>query len=203
MKASVKVASLLFLLVLCTSMVYDAVDAASLEQGKPRGFYLNEIGVGSGYGWGRLKGEPVHLTVYPTFVRFGFNMNSLVGMADHQSTLQLVFEPFLNSLAAPKTGIETGCSIGLRYLHPLSVSLDLFTEASFAPMFLSIKSVEQGSAGFNFLDQLGAGLQYKVSERTAIFGGYRFRHISHAGLVERPNGGINSNALVAGFSWLY
>ena len=70
-------------------------------------------------------------------------------------------------------------------------------------MFLSIKSVEQGDAGFNFLDQLGAGLQYKVSERTAIFGGYRFRHISHAGLADRPNGGINSNALVAGFSWLY
>ncbi|MEI7789515.1 MAG: acyloxyacyl hydrolase [Chlorobiaceae bacterium] len=202
MKNVVNVACFL-LLVLFSSAVFHDVDAASLESGKPPGVYLNEIGIGSGYAWGSLKREPVHLTVYPAFVRIGFNMNSLVGMEDHQSTLQLVFEPFLNSMTAPKTGVETGCSIGLRYLHPLSVSVALFTEASFAPMFLSIKSVEQGAAGFNFLDQLGAGLQYKVSERTAIFGGYRFRHISHAGLVNRPNGGINSNALVAGFSWLY
>ncbi len=202
MKYIVKVACFV-LLVLFSSAVFDDVNAASLESGKKPGVYLNEIGVGSGYAWGSLKREPVHLTVYPAFVRIGFNMNSLVGMEDHQSTLQLVFEPFLNSMTDPKTGVETGCSIGLRYLHPLSVSVALFTEASFAPMFLSIKSVEQGDAGFNFLDQLGAGLQYKVSERTAIFGGYRFRHISHAGLADRPNGGINSNALVAGFSWLY
>ncbi|MEI7749345.1 MAG: acyloxyacyl hydrolase [Chlorobiaceae bacterium] len=36
-----------------------------------------------------------------------------------------------------------------------------------------------------------------------MYSGYRFRHISHAGLLDRPNSGINSNALVAGFSWFY
>ena len=179
------------------------VGATSLENGKRAGFYLNEVGVGSGYASGTLKSDPRNFVVYPAFVRMGFNMNSLVGMDGCQSKLQFVLEPFINSIAEPETGVETGCSIGLRYLHPLSASVDLFTEASFAPMFLSIKSAEQGAAGFNFLDQLGAGLQCKVSKSTAIFAGYRFRHISHAGLADRSNAGINSNAFVAGFSWLY
>jgi len=190
-------------LLLLSSFTVNDAGAASLENGKKSGVYINEISVGSGYGWGRLKRESLDLALLPAFVRIGFNLNSLVGMQGCQNSVQLVLEPFLNSIADPEAGVETGCSIGLRYLHPLAPSVALFTEASFAPMFLSIKSAEQGAAGFNFLDQLGAGFQYKVSKSTAIFAGYRFRHISHAGLVDRPNVGINSNALVAGFSWLY
>ena len=201
MKCIAKFVSLLLLIPFCFA-VHD-VGATSLENGKRTGFFLNEVGVGSGYAWGTLKSDPRNFVVYPAFVRMGFNMNSLVGMDSYQSKLQFVLEPFINSIAEPETGVETGCSIGLRYLHPLSASVDLFTEASFAPMFLSIKSAEQGAAGFNFLDQLGAGLQCKVSKSTAIFAGYRFRHISHAGLADRSNAGINSNAFVAGFSWLY
>ena len=201
MKYFTKIAYLLLPMLFCFA-VHD-VRAASPENGKKSGFYLNEIGVGSGYAWGTLKSESSNLAVYPAFVRIGFNMNSLVGMDGYQSKLQFVLEPFINSIAEPEKGVETGCSIGLRYLHPLSASVDLFTEASFAPMFLSINSAEQGAAGFNFLDQLGAGLQCKVSKSTAIFAGYRFRHISHAGIADRSNAGINSNALVAGFSWLY
>lgn len=201
MKYFVKVAFLLLLLLF--SFTVNDAGAAPMENGKKSGIYLNEIGVGSGYGWERLKREQVNVALYPAFIRIGFNMNSLVGMEGCQSTAQIVLEPFLNSITRPDAGVETGCSIGLRYLHPLAVSVDLFTEASIAPMFLSIKSAEQGDAGFNFLGQLGAGLQYKVSKRIAIFAGYRFRHLSHAGLADRPNAGINSNALVAGLSWLY
>lgn len=201
MKPFVKVTLSLLLVFFCITL--NNAGAAPLENGKKSGVYLNEISVGSGYGWGSLKREAVNLALYPAFVRIGFNMNSLVGMEGCQSTVQLVLEPFLNSISRLDAGVETGCSIGLRYLHPLSASVDLFTEANVAPMFLSIKSDEQGGAGFNFLGQVGSGLQYKVSKKMAIFAGYRFRHLSHAGLADRPNAGINSNALVAGLSWLY
>ena len=200
MKPFVKVA--FSVLLVFFSFTVDDARAASLEDGKSSGVYLNEIGVGSGYAWGRFNSGPVHLALYPAFVRIGFNMNSLVGMDGSQSTVQLVLEPFVNSITVPEAGVETGCSIGLRYLHPLSVSIAIFTEASFAPMFLSIKSASQGEPGFNFLDQFGAGLQCKVSKRTAIFAGYRFRHLSNAGL-SHPNDGINYSAFEAGFSWLY
>jgi len=45
--------------------------------------------------------------------------------------------------------------------------------------------------------------QYRFGAKKALFGGYRWRHISHAGLADRSNSGINTNAIIIGFSWLY
>jgi lipid A 3-O-deacylase len=164
---------------------------------------LNELGFASGTVWGSVNRKKDHFTVSPLLVRVGFSMNRLVGIEGEQSTLQLALEPEVNVISAPEHGVEAGCGIGLRYFRKLSSPVDLFFEASFAPMFLSINSVEQGAAGFNFLDHFGSGLQYRLSPKSAFFGGYRWRHISHAGLVGRSNMGINSNAIIAGFSWLY
>lgn len=194
--------ALVFLMVLFV-FVLDDVSAASVENRQKQGVYLNEISIGSGYCWGEMKKEPTDCAVYPLFARIGLNMNPLVGIEGCQSTLQFAVEPFVNAITVPQTGVETGCSIGLRYLHNLSVPLDLFVEGSAAPMFLSIRSAEQGEPGFNFLIQTGVGFQYKATGSTAIFAGYRFRHISHGGVVDRPNSGINSNVIIAGLSWLY
>lgn len=203
MKYSVKALFLLLSgLFVSVSAVTD-LRAASMESSRKSGVYLSEIGIGSGYAWGKMLRETRDLAVYPVFARIGFTINSLVGMEGSKSTLLLAVEPFVNSITEPVSGVETGCGVGLRYLHPISRPLDLFMEGSASPMFLSIRSVEQGRAGFNFLLQSGLGLQYKVTEGTAVFAGYRFRHISHGGLADRPNIGINSNALVAGISWLY
>jgi len=117
--------------------------------------------------------------------------------------MQFTLEPFLNAVSGSRDGIEAGCGFGIRYLHEVARPVDLFFEASAAPMFYSIDTAEQGKAGFNFLDQIGAGLQYRFASDKAIFGGYRWRHISHAGIADRSNDGINSNAIVVGISWLY
>jgi lipid A 3-O-deacylase len=124
-------------------------------------------------------------------------------MEGRQSTLQLEFEPFVNSINGKNAGVETGCSLGVRYFYTISRSVDLFTEGSIAPMFLGIDTIEQRESGFNFLDQIGGGLQYKLFSKIALFAGYRFMHISNARFVNRPNEGINSNALIGGFSWLF
>lgn len=176
--------------------------AASQEEIKKPAIFLNELAIGTGYVHGVFK-HSYDYSVYPAFVRLGFNINTLVGLEGCQSTFQLALEPFLNSIQGENQGVEAGSSIGVRYLHKLSTSVDVFTEASVAPMFLGIDTVEQGKSGFNFLDQIGAGLQYKFSGKGALFVGYRFRHISNATLVNRPNAGLNSDALVSGFTWLY
>ncbi|NTW11228.1 MAG: acyloxyacyl hydrolase [Chlorobiaceae bacterium] len=167
------------------------------------GFHLNELGIGSGYVGGTLKNHAEDLSVYPAFVRLGFSLNSLFGIESSSSRAQFILEPFYNTIDSPLSGYETGCSIGLRYLHELAGPVGIYFEGSFAPMYLSIDTKEQGAGGFNFLDQLGTGLQFKISVDNAVFAGYRFRHISHAGLVDRSNSGINSNAFIVGFSWLF
>lgn len=177
--------------------------AEALPDEEKPAVYLNEIGIGSGYVWGSLNGEDADLSVYPAFVRIGFNANGLFGLKSRRNALQLTLEPFVNVVSGPEDGMEAGCGFGVRYLHEVASPVDLFIEASAAPMYYSIDTKEQGKAGFNFLDQIGAGLQYRFAPGKAFFAGYRWRHISHAGLADRSNDGINSNALVAGFSWLY
>jgi len=180
-----------------------SISAETFRLEKKPGVYLNEVGFGTGYAMGSLKGESRDLSVYPIFLRLAFNVNSLLGIESPGSTLQLICEPFVNGFSGPEDGVEVGCSIGIRYLHEVSGPVDLFLEAGAAPMYYSVHTVEQGKAGFNFLDQIGAGLQYRFGAKKALFGGYRWRHISHAGLADRSNSGINTNALIIGFSWLY
>ncbi|NTW69743.1 MAG: acyloxyacyl hydrolase [Chlorobiaceae bacterium] len=190
------------LLILSQPLKANASDGLPETEKKPA-VVLNELGFGSGYVWGSLNRKADNITVYPLFARVGFNMNRVVGIEGSKSTLQLALEPHVNVISGPQDGVEAGCGIGLRYFRKLASPVELFFEASFAPMFLSIDSVEQGKGGFNFLDQFGSGVQYRISPKTALFGGYRWRHISHAGLVDRSNMGINSNAIIAGVSWLY
>ncbi|AAM73484.1 MAG TPA: acyloxyacyl hydrolase [Chlorobaculum sp.] len=166
------------------------------------GVYLDEIAIGSGYAWGHLKFSEADYNAVPIFARFGFNMNSVFGMKESKSTLQLALEPFCNPVTEPDSGVETGLNVFIRYLQPVAPSVKLVGEIGSGPMYLSINSAEQGKAGFNFLNQFGLGAQVAVSPKSAITVGYRFRHLSNAGTSE-PNRGINSNAVVVSYSLLY
>jgi opacity protein-like surface antigen len=167
-----------------------------------KGFRLDEIAIGSGYAWGHMKFTEADFNAVPIFLRFGFDMNSVFGMEDSKGKLQLALEPFCNPVTEPESGVETGLNVFIRYLHPIAPSVQLVSEIGSGPMYLSIDSLEQGNAGFNFLNQFGLGAQVAVSDNSAITLGYRFRHLSNAGTSE-PNRGINSNAVVLSYSLLY
>lgn len=164
--------------------------------------YVDEIAFGGGYAWGKPCLTPGDISAVPLFFRVGFNMNHLAGLGEGKGTLQLAFEPFINPVSAPEKGVETGLDLFVRYLHPLFPSVKLVSEIGSGPMYLGIDTVEQGKAGFNFMNQIGLGLQKALSDNTALTVGYRFRHISDAGL-RSPNSGINSNSLIVSISMLY
>ncbi len=60
--------------------------------------------------------------------------------------------------------------------------------------------IPEQSKTFNFLLQTGPGVSYFVSESWAITAGFRFHHISNAGLGER-NIGLNAWLFSLGFSF--
>jgi opacity protein-like surface antigen len=62
--------------------------------------------------------------------------------------------------------------------------------------------VEEQRSSFAFLLFGGAGLSYFVTDRTAIYAGYRFQHVSNA-YTSSPNVGINSNSGVVGVSYFF
>jgi opacity protein-like surface antigen len=167
-----------------------------------RSILLDEISVGTGYAWGRLKYSRSSSEVIPAFVRFGFDMNSVFGMPDGKGTLQLALEPFVNPVSRPERGVEAGLDIFVRYLHPVSPTVKMISELGTGPMFLNIDTAEQGKGGLNFLNQFGLGTQVVVSANSAVSLGYRYRHISNAG-TSQPNRGINTNALIVSYSILY
>lgn len=56
-----------------------------------------------------------------------------------------------------------------------------------------------GAAGLNFLIDLGGGVRFKASPRTALTLGYKFLHISN-GFTSAVNPGVDNNVFYAGFS---
>jgi hypothetical protein len=165
-------------------------------------FSTNEIAFTTGYGYSlrRKAFEERNFSVYPFAVRYGWNLNRPLGLSGASSALYVTVEPFINMIVGKEHGREVGCGVSVRYRRAVSQHAELFAEGSVAPMVLTINTPEQGDSGFNFLDQLGVGLQHEVGQRTQLFVGYRFRHISHAGLIDRSNGGINSHGVMIGIS---
>lgn len=161
---------------------------------------FNDLTFSSGYAWGSLKGDE-NIEVIPFSVRVGLDINELVGLSG-PGTLQIGIEPFLNAIVEPEDGVEAGLNVGFRYLTPLADWVSVYGEISSGPVYFSIDTVEQGDEGFNFISQFGAGLQFEFARNIALNAGYRFRHLSNAGLSD-PNDGINTNALITGISFSY
>ncbi|TNJ36256.1 acyloxyacyl hydrolase [Prosthecochloris vibrioformis] len=189
------VAVLLFCVVQCAAVSSFAMESRyEVDPEHVAGVRLNQVAVGGGYASASMTRTPGVYKVYPAFIRLGFGFEA-------NERIQLTVEPFVHTIVEPEHGVETGCAFGVRYSEPVAGPLCVYAEGSVAPMYLSIDTVEQGGAGFNFLLQAGGGLEVELSSVMGLFTGYRFRHISHAHLVDRPNAAIDSHAVVAGVVW--
>jgi hypothetical protein len=165
-------------------------------------FRLNEIGVGSGYGQGTLRVQKVDYEVVPVFIHMGWYLNDVFGFPNHKGKLSFVLEPFYNPILEPKCSQELGLEVMLQYAYPIIKKVSPYIEAGAGPMYLGLSTAAQGAAGFNFLDQLGAGLKIEFTPRNILTLGYRYRHISHAKLRGKPNKGIDTDAGIIIYSYL-
>ncbi|HEV3216942.1 MAG TPA: acyloxyacyl hydrolase [Vicinamibacterales bacterium] len=77
--------------------------------------------------------------------------------------------------------------------------LGVFAEASGGVIYTR-QAVPASATSFNFLDQAGFGVRIAAGRRREWLAGYRFQHISNAGL-SRPNPGANFNFVYAGFTF--
>jgi hypothetical protein len=159
---------------------------------------LDEYGTKTGIYWGEVGNSDFYGT--STSVYAGINLNKIVKLNKSHGKLQTSFEVYGNSILEPETGILTGATGFIRYVYPLYDRWHIFIEGGAGPSYLSIDTREQGQAGFNFNDQIGFGVKYHLVDQT-IFIAYRFSHLSHAGLRDTSNSGIEMHTFVFGFSW--
>lgn len=165
-------------------------------------FTLNEIAIGSGYAEGSLRGQNENYEVIPIFIHLGFELNRAWGFPNHPGKLYFVLEPFYNPIIAPKNSQEVGFDVFFQYAFPIIKDrIFPYVEIGAGPMYLGLRTVAQGSPGFNFLDQVGAGVKFYITDQYSLNLGYRYRHISHAGIRGKPNKGIDTNAGILSFSY--
>ena len=102
-------------------------------------------------------------------------------------------------ISQPQRGYLAGVCGDVRLSYRIS-DWTFFGEGGSGPVYLSIPTPEQGNPGFNFLDQVGVGIDYHLTENLGFGVRYRLAHISDAGIRDIPNHGINSNTLMLSFS---
>ncbi len=122
----------------------------------------------------------------------------LTPLRDHKGTLSFVLEPQVNPAFNPHTDIEFGVGIGLKYAYPVTEKISPYIMGTVGPHFFTLKNEDQAT-GFVFANTFGAGLYFYLDKKSAINLGYRYRHISNAGIKD-PNGGINTQFGVIGYS---
>ena len=119
-------------------------------------------------------------------------------LKSHNGKLTFFLEPQFNLVVNPEEDYEFGLGLGLQYQYPIMEKLSVYVLGGAGPHYMPSITDEQAS-GFIFSETIGAGLYYHLTDRSAVNVGYRFRHMSNAGIA-KPNMGINSNFGVIGYS---
>ena len=115
----------------------------------------------------------------------------------HRGVLSFFIETQFNPSHNPDENFEFGVSPGLQYRYPFTEKLSGYLLVGAGPHYMSLVTREQEN-GFIFSDTIGGGLYYFLKENFALNLGYRFRHMSNAGLAT-PNSGINTNFITFGY----
>jgi len=116
----------------------------------------------------------------------------------HRGSRSFYLEPQINPVVNPESDIECGIGLGFKYMYPFTDKFSLYIMGGIGPHYISVVTRDQANR-FIFSDTAGAGLYYFITEDSAINLGYRFRHMSNAGL-EYPNAGIETHFGTIGYS---
>jgi opacity protein-like surface antigen len=124
-----------------------------------------------------------------------------IGSGFLQGALEVGLEPIYQRYVSPVDGFYAGLAAVTRYHFTSLGRLVPYVELAGAAGGTDLRVEEQRSS-FAFLLFGGGGLSYFVTDRAAIYAGYRFQHVSNA-YTSSPNVGINSNSGVVGLSYFF
>jgi opacity protein-like surface antigen len=134
-------------------------------------------------------------------IRLGLIPFGIAGPGPLQGALEVGLEPIYQRYVSPVRAFYAGLAAVARYHFTSFGRLVPYVELAGAAGGTDLRVAEQQSA-FGFLLFGGAGLSYFVADRTAVYAGYRFQHVSNA-YTSSPNVGINSNSGVVGVSYFF
>ena len=134
-------------------------------------------------------------------VRVGWLPFSPLGPGPLHGSFEVGLEPLYQRYTEPHDAFFAGLGLTGRY-HFLSLGRFVpYAEAAAFAGGTDLK-IREIRSDFTFLLWVGAGLSCFVTDRIALYGGYRYQHVSN-GNTERPNRGVESNTGVAGVSFVF
>ena len=135
-------------------------------------------------------------------VRFGYlPFQPLLAGTPLYGAFEIGVEPLYQQYISPKQNYFAGLGLTTRY-HFLSLGRFVpYVELAGFAGYTNLKITEIRS-DFTFMLYGGVGASYFVSDRTAVYTGYRYEHVSN-GNTSTPNRGFESNVGVLGVSFFF
>ena len=195
------IVAICMLVVLIVSPVWSGSESTIPEEKSHK--WLREISLLTGYGTASLEKKSADYEVIPILPQFGFDINPLAEKLHikPRGTIEFITEPIMNVVISPDYNAELGVSLLLRYSDNITARIAPFIEGGVGMVYTTQHTHEQGTQ-YNFLSQIGAGLQCFLNEKFALTGSYRFRHLSNAGISD-DNSGINHHFFLVGVSYFF
>lgn len=189
---------ILFLALLCTGgTAAMAADSASAD---------GELAFLGGYGiTHRGMGDTrTQVQTVDAILRYGRFLSENLGKGSwYQVRHELLFELPLHLVVDPKTRIMTGfyllgcwkfTALEDQGIYPYAIG-------GGGPLYNDLGLSTQGTR-LNFSYQGGAGVQYRLTNDTAVMAEWRYHHVSNAGTAE-PNEPLNSSKFLIGLTKFY
>ena len=136
-----------------------------------------------------------------TGVRFGWLPFAPSGPGPLRGSFEIGLEPVYQRYLEPRDAFFAGLGLTFRY-HFLSLGrfvpyVELATFAGGTDL-----KIPEIRSDFTFMLWGGVGASYFVTDRTAVYGGYRYEHVSN-GNTATPNRGFESNTGVVSVSLFF
>jgi hypothetical protein len=134
-------------------------------------------------------------------VRLGWLPLAPVGPGPLHGSFEVGLEPVYQRYLDPNDAFFAGLGLTLRYhFLPLGRFVPYVEGAGFAGgTDLRVKEID---SDFTFMVWLGAGASFFVTDRAALYAGYRWTHVSN-GNTKDPNRGFEANTAVVGMSFFF
>lgn len=174
---------------------------AGVGEGFQRGTQEISLSAGAGVGMPVFGTEWHHHWAFGT-VRYGRIVTGVVAR-DHwfRGNLELAAEFFGGAQFEPDSAYVVGFAPQVRYLFATGTRWVPFFDIGAGVAATDIRNGDL-STTFEFDLQWGFGLNWFLTDTTALTAEYRFVHLSNAG-IDYPNQGVNNSTFLIGVSWFF
>jgi len=179
-----------------------AAPAAAFEADLPRGTLVVSV-EGGGGPQSNLRSETqrTDLTLWYAAARLGLLPFGTIGEGPIRGAFEIGIGPIYQRYTEPVKAYYAGLAAVLRYHFVALGRLVPYVEAAGAVGGTNL-NIREIDSDFAFWLAAGAGASFFVTERTAVYAGYRLVHVSN-GNTDTPNTGFEAHTGVAGVSFYF